>query len=66
VKAGDLVRYDQARYDDCMDRPGLVIKLYTRVSRGERQVILRRELADVLFSYGLVSDEVSKFEVIND
>ena len=67
MKIGDLVRYDPVRYDNYSGgNQGMVIKLYTRASRGERQVILRREMADVLFSYGVVSDDTYEFEVANE
>jgi len=55
MKLGDLVKYDSTRYDDYLNYPGLVIKIY------HEEV---REMVDVLLPYGVVSDDTYEFEVI--
>jgi len=62
VKLGDLVKYDSSRYDDYLNYPGVVIKIY-------HDVVLEnvvREMVDVLLPYGVVSDDTYEFEVINE
>ena len=65
MKLGDLVRYDTTRYDDYHNHPGLVIKFYyedpVNCPGGPD-----REMADVLFSYGVVADDSYEFEVISE
>ena len=63
MKVGDLVRYDSTRCDGLM--PGLVIKLYyedpVNCPGGPD-----REMADVLFPYGVVGDDTYEFEVARE
>ena len=64
MKAGDLVRYDTVRYTDYMNQPGVVIRLYSKIPY--TQGCPDREMVDVLFSYGVVGDDISEFEVVNE
>jgi len=64
VKLGDLVRYDQARYDDYLNVPGMVIKRYTKIPYTPG--LPDREMVDVLFHYGVVGDDTYEFEVVNE
>ena len=65
MKLGDLVKYDTTRYDDYQNEPGLVIKLYyeEQIALG---LVTDREMADVLFPYGVVGDDTYEFEVISE
>tara|TARA_Y100000310_G_scaffold298109_1_gene331714 strand:- start:22 stop:222 length:201 start_codon:yes stop_codon:yes gene_type:complete len=64
MKLGDMVKYDSARYDGYANYPGLVIKRYTQ--NPYRPGLSDREMVDVLFPYGVVSDDTYEFEVINE
>ena len=62
MKLGDLVRYDSTRYDDYLNYPGVVIKIYHETVHE----FCEREMVDVLLPYGVVSDDTYEFEVINE
>ena len=62
MKIGDLVRYDSTRYDDYLNYPGVVIKIYHETVHE----LAEREMVDVLLPYGVVSDDTYEFEVINE
>ena len=62
MKLGDLVRYDSTRYDDYMNQPGVVIRFWSQPPY--TQGCPDREMADVLFYYGVVADDTCEFEVI--
>ena len=62
MKPGDLVRYDSTRYDDYLNYPGVVIKIYYETVH-EYAV---REMVDVLLPYGMVSDDTYEFEMISE
>ena len=64
MKLGDLVRYDSTRYDEYKNYPGVVIKLYSKLPY--TQGCPDREMADVLFPYGVVGDDIYEFEVVNE
>ena len=64
MKVGDLVRYDSTRYNDYMNYPGVAIKLYTKIPHTQGHP--DREMVDVLFSYGVVGDDIFEFEVVNE
>jgi len=66
MKLGDLVKYDTTRYDDYQNEPGLVIKLYYEKHTDGLGLVTDREMADVLFPYGVVDDDTYEFEVINE
>ena len=66
MKLGDLVRWDSTRYDDYHNEPGLVIKLYYEDPVNCPGAIAGKEMADVLFPYGVVADDRYEFEVLSD
>ena len=66
MKLGDLVRYDSTRYDDYLNYPGVVIKIYHETVHDHSGHTDVREMVDVLLPYGGVSDDTYEFEVINE
>ena len=67
MKLGDLVRYDSTRYDVVHAhalQPGLAIKFYTKASHTQGHP--DHQMVDVLFSYGVVGDDVYEFEIVNE
>lgn len=64
MKVGDLVRYDPTRYDDYHNHPGVVIKFYTKIPYTPG--CPDRKMVDILFPYGVVSDDAYEFEVISE
>jgi len=66
MKLGDLVRYNSTRFRVIHNHPGVVIKLYYEDPVNCPGAIAGKEMADVLFSYGVVSDDTYEFEVANE
>ncbi len=64
MKLGDLVKYDSTRYEGYANYPGVVIKRYTQIPYTPG--LSDREMVDVLFPYGVVSDDSYEFEVVNE
>ena len=64
MKLGDLVRYDSTRYDDYMNQPGVAIKFYAKAAYTQGHP--DHQMVDVLFSYGVVGDDIYEFEVVNE